>query len=101
MCWPPNSGEAALDLLAGLPGGGLAAIVSDMVMPGMDGAALVQAVRARLDAPGLPALLVSGYAETSLRGALAEAHGVAFLAKPYALKQLAERVAELVAPAAA
>ena len=93
-----DCGEDALEQLAGLPAGGLSAVVSDMVMPGMDGAALVQAVRARLGAPGLPALLVSGYAETSLRGALAEGHGVAFLAKPYALKQLAERLAELVGP---
>ena len=97
-------GEAALDRLAALPTAGpggappIAAIVTDMVMPGMDGAALVRCARALLGRPALPALLVSGYAEASLRDALAAEPGVAFLPKPYALKQLAERLAEIAAP---
>jgi two-component system cell cycle sensor histidine kinase/response regulator CckA len=76
------------------------AVVSDMVMPDMDGAALVRAVRKRLDAPHLPALLVSGYAEASLRTALIESDRVGFLPKPYALKQLADRLAQQVAAGA-
>jgi two-component system cell cycle sensor histidine kinase/response regulator CckA len=89
--------EQALERLDALPHGEApVAIVSDMVMPGMDGAALVRTVRARLAMPMLPALLVSGYAEASLRDALASESGVAFLPKPYALKQLTERVAALV-----
>ncbi len=96
-----DCGEAALDRLAALPAGParpIAAIVTDMVMPGMDGAALVRAARAQLDWPAMPALLVSGYAEASLRDALAAEPGVAFLPKPYALKQLAERLADIAVP---
>ncbi len=37
--------------------------------------------------PGLPAILASGYAEESVRGDLA-AEGIAFLAKPYTLKDM-------------
>ena len=68
-------------------------------MPGMDGAALVDAVRARLARPGLPAIIVSGYAEVPLHDAIAAA-ATAFLPKPYALRELAAKVAALV-PAAA
>ncbi len=94
-----ESGEAALEQLDRLPAPGVSVIVSDMVMPGMDGAALVRAMRARLGMPRLPALLVSGYAEASLRGALADGQGMLFLAKPYALKELVERLEEAVAMA--
>jgi two-component system cell cycle sensor histidine kinase/response regulator CckA len=88
------SGEEALELLED-SGAAPDVIVSDMVMPGMDGAALVAAVRARLGRPALPALLVSGYAAESLRAAMAAA-GAGFLAKPYRLADLADRLAASV-----
>ena len=88
-----DSGESALELLceraSDLPG--IAALVSDMVMPGMDGAALVQAVRAQVGWPGLPVILVSGYAESPLRCGV-EAGDVVFLAKPYSLADLVAAV---------
>jgi two-component system cell cycle sensor histidine kinase/response regulator CckA len=90
-----ESGEAALALL-GTPPPALAAVITDMVMPGMDGGALVRAVRQRLAAPTLPALLVSGYAEETLRREL-DATATAFLPKPYSLKELVARLAELTA----
>jgi two-component system cell cycle sensor histidine kinase/response regulator CckA len=88
-----DSAEAALALLDADPAVAPAALVSDVVMPGMDGPALVQAVRARL--PGLPAILVSGYAE---QGVLSpdRARDVAFLGKPYAPKQLVAKLEEIV-----
>ncbi len=82
-----ESGEAALAVLDGGNRDGIAAIVTDMVMPGMDGIALVRAVRERLGNPGLPAILVSGYAESALRRDL-EAVTTTFMSKPYTLKQL-------------
>jgi two-component system cell cycle sensor histidine kinase/response regulator CckA len=88
-----ESAEAALALLDADPGIDLTAMVSDVVMPGQDGAALVEAVRARY--PGLPAILVSGYAEGVLSD-LANA-AIAFLGKPYAPKTLLARLAD-VAP---
>jgi len=55
-------------------------LVSDVSLPGMDGLALVRALRARL--PGLPAVLVSGYAQAALEADLG-AESIGFLAKPF------------------
>ena len=96
-----ESAEAALALLETTPPPALAAIVTDLVMPGQDGTALVRAVRARLGLPTLPAILVSGYAAEALRrevtAALGEA-GTLFLPKPYDIAELAARLRELTAP---
>ena len=90
-----ESGEAALALLASDgTAESLSAIVSDVVMPGMDGAALVRAVRAVR--PGLPAILASGYADEAVRMDLA-AEGIGFLAKPYTLSTMLA-VVESLAP---
>ncbi len=86
-----NSGEAALALLDdGTVLDRLCAIVSDMVMPGMDGAALVQEIRRRR--PGLPAILTSGYAEPAARAGLHGETEVVFLTKPYPLDAMVETV---------
>ena len=87
-----ESGEAALALLAEqAEGTKLCAVLSDVVMPGMDGPALVRAVRSLH--PGLPAILASGYAEEAVRGDLA-AEDIAFLPKPYTLKTMLAIVGE-------
>ena len=90
------SAEEALDLLdrrmAGEPTFSPSLLISDMVMPGMDGAKLVAAVRDRF--PQLPAILVSGYSEEMLREDLL-APGVAFLPKPFALRALLDKADEL------
>lgn len=85
-----NSAEDALDLLQGETGiGQLAIIVTDVMLPGMDGPALVQTLRK--SAPGLPALLTSGYGEEAIRAALRD-DNVRFLSKPYTLAALAAEV---------
>ena len=87
-----ESGESALALLAEqAEGTRLCAVLSDVVMPGMDGPALVRAVRSLH--PGLPAILASGYAEEAVRGDLA-AEDIAFLPKPYTLKTMLAVVEE-------
>jgi two-component system cell cycle sensor histidine kinase/response regulator CckA len=79
-----ESGEELLERIE--PGAVVPALlVSDMVMPGMDGLALAEALRARW--PRLPVLLTSGYAEAALGRDLA-ADGVRLMSKPYALKDL-------------
>ncbi len=85
---PAGSAEEALELVAD-PANRPDALVSDVVMPGMDGIALAARLRERL--PGLPVLLVSGYAEVALGRDLA-AEGLRLLPKPYGLSDL---VAEL------
>jgi two-component system cell cycle sensor histidine kinase/response regulator CckA len=92
-----ESAEAAVALLDANPAIALTALVSDVVMPGKDGAALVDEVRDRY--PALPAILVSGYAETLLaERTIAEA---AFLGKPYTPKTLLNRLDEVAPPGTA
>lgn len=59
-------------------------VISDLMMPGMDGAALAEAVAA--DWPGLPVVLISGYAEQ------AGPAGVPVIAKPIRAADLAAAV---------
>jgi two-component system cell cycle sensor histidine kinase/response regulator CckA len=86
-----DNGEAALAVLAG-QAEPPAALVSDVSMPGMDGPALVRAVRAML--PALPVILVSGYADTDPLTDLPGAP-VQFLPKPFSIKDLAARLEAL------
>ena len=69
-------------------------LVSDVVMPGMDGPALARRLRERW--PGLPAILVSGYVEEAIRRRL-EAENMAFLPKPYTLASLLAAASSAVA----
>jgi two-component system cell cycle sensor histidine kinase/response regulator CckA len=62
-------------------------VISDVVMPVMDGPAMVRAMRAKR--PDLPVLFMSGYAEEQLRQSIDIDH-VAFLPKPFSVAQLAE-----------
>lgn len=86
-------GEQALALAESLeePLGGL---VTDVVMPGIGGVALAQALRKRH--PGLPVLFMSGYtATTSVQtGDLADA---GFISKPFTPEDLVRRLSELLA----
>jgi HD-like signal output (HDOD) protein/ActR/RegA family two-component response regulator len=72
-----TSGEAALEVLEAGPS--FDVIVSDMRMPGMDGATLLRRVKA--DHPGVVRIVLSGHAErAAMVRALAVAHQ--FLSKP-------------------
>ncbi len=98
LCAP--TAEAALELLETEPSAQVTAIVTDLVLPGMDGTALVAAVRQRLGIPRLPALLVSGYAAGALRDKISASSAggeMRYLTKPYDIKDLAVALAEITA----
>ncbi|MEN2785016.1 response regulator [Sphingomonas qilianensis] len=78
-------GEAALDLLAHSERPDL--LISDVMMPVMDGPTMVRRVRTRY--PDLPILFMSGYAEETVRKSI-DLDNVHFLAKPFSVQQLAE-----------
>jgi CheY-like chemotaxis protein len=73
-------------------------VVSDLSMPDMDGIALIHEARRRR--PGLPAVLLTGFAtnvaEIALDGAVSGAFSL--LRKPIQGEQLADRLAALLEP---
>jgi two-component system cell cycle sensor histidine kinase/response regulator CckA len=71
-------------------------VVSDVVMPEMDGPTLLRELRVRN--PTLKIIFVSGYAEDAFQKHLpADGKQFAFLAKPFTLKQLVNVVKETLA----
>jgi len=69
-------------------------LITDVVMPNMDGPTLVQHARQRL--PKLKAICISGYAEETLSKRINTAGDVYFLPKPFSLKQLAAKVKDVM-----
>ncbi|MFZ2983204.1 MAG: ATP-binding protein, partial [Sphingobium sp.] len=84
-----SDGELGLEMLATTTasGGHIDLLISDVVMPNMDGPTMV--TQARQTHPTLPVLFMSGYAEEQLRKSIDIAN-VNFLPKPFSVSQLAE-----------
>ena len=86
-----SSGVEALELIKA-SGGQFDLVVSDVVMPEMDGPTLLRELR-KLQ-PHLKMIFVSGYAEDAFKKNLPEGEAFGFLPKPFSLKQLATAVKE-------
>jgi two-component system, cell cycle sensor histidine kinase and response regulator CckA len=71
-------------------------VVSDVVMPEMDGPTLLKNMRGRN--PDLKIIFVSGYAEDAFEKSLPENQQFAFLPKPFTLSQLVAAVKETMTP---
>jgi two-component system cell cycle sensor histidine kinase/response regulator CckA len=80
------NGEEALDVLARET---VDLLISDVVMPTMDGPTLV--THARAARGDLPVIFMSGYAEEQLRKSI-DVPGVAFLPKPFSVQELGRAV---------
>jgi len=79
-------------------GGAVAAIVSDWVMPGLDGLGLLTQVRASDEFRGLPFVLMSGIVtDEDLVGAAAHHDPDAFLLKPFTIEDLRATIDEAIA----
>ena len=89
-----GNGVEAIDVLekSGKP---VDLVVSDVVMPEMDGPTLARELRNRN--PSLKIIFVSGYAEDAFQKHLPEHGQYAFLPKPFTLKQLVAAVKETLA----
>lgn len=88
-----ENADAALDLpdeaLASL-----SALVTDVIMPGMQGPELADALRLRF--PDLPTLFISGYQDQSGAFDFEPGSGLAFLAKPFTPQELGFALADLL-----
>lgn len=87
-----RTGEQAIDILH--KGEKIDLLISDVMMPGMDGRTLARLVRHEL--PDLRVVLISGYSEDLAREGLSDDPAVHFLAKPFSLKQLAQTVKDVL-----
>jgi two-component system cell cycle sensor histidine kinase/response regulator CckA len=80
-----ENGEDALEILG--RGEEIVLLISDVVMPLMDGPTMVR--EARKTRPDLKILFMSGYAEEQLRNSI-DIDNVSFLPKPFSVQELAE-----------
>jgi two-component system, cell cycle sensor histidine kinase and response regulator CckA len=76
-------------------GGEVDCVVSDVVMPEMDGPTLLKELKKRK--PDIKIVFVSGYAEDAFDKSLPDPTQFNFLAKPFTLKQLVKVVKETMA----
>jgi two-component system, cell cycle sensor histidine kinase and response regulator CckA len=88
-----SSGVEALEVYEALEGK-VDVVVSDVVMPEMDGPTLLRELRMRQ--PDIKFIFVSGYAEDAFAKNLPEDARFGFLPKPFSLKQLATVVKEVL-----
>jgi two-component system cell cycle sensor histidine kinase/response regulator CckA len=88
-----ESGEAALEVLR-KAAEKIDLLITDVVMPRLDGPGLVREVREmRSD---IKVIFISGYAEDAFRQRLDSESDIDFLSKPFSLKQLATKVKEVI-----
>ena len=83
--------------MAEVHGGSIALLLTDVVMPRMNGRALAETLALRQ--PGLRVLFMSGYPDDDVMRRTGLAAGERFLAKPFQPTALVERVcAAMIAP---
>jgi two-component system, cell cycle sensor histidine kinase and response regulator CckA len=90
-----SNGVEAMEALE-QEGGAVDLVVSDVVMPEMDGPTLLKAMRDRN--PDIRVIFVSGYAEDAFEKSLPENQQFSFLPKPFTLSQLVAAVKETMSP---
>jgi len=88
-----RTGAAALEILAENT---FDLLITDMMMPEVDGATLIKT--ARKDMPDLPVVCISGYTQEAVAKEITALPKVYFLPKPFSLKQLAAKVKTALQP---
>jgi two-component system cell cycle sensor histidine kinase/response regulator CckA len=88
-----RSGEAALEIVNEHMNE-IDLVISDVVMPRMDGPTLIKELRTRR--PDIRVIFISGYAEDAFRKRVDAGEEAHFLMKPFTLKQLAAKVKEVL-----
>jgi two-component system cell cycle sensor histidine kinase/response regulator CckA len=88
-----KSGEGALEMIR-TGAEPIDLLITDVVMPRMDGPALIRQVREIH--PDMKVIFISGYTEDAFRERLDRDSKIHFLPKPFSLKQLAGKVKEVI-----
>jgi len=88
-----GSGEAAIELAQAQPGS-VDLVLTDLVMPGINGREAAEAVR--ISQPRAKILYMSGYTDDVVIRANGFEQGVAFIQKPFGAEELALRIRELL-----
>ena len=88
-----GSGEAALEVIHSTAEK-IDLLITDVVMPHLDGPGLARKVREI--SSDIKVIFISGYAEDAFRQRLGSDSDIAFLSKPFSLKQLAAKVKEVI-----
>ena len=87
-----NSAENALEKLETDTDFNL--LITDMAMPGMNGAELAKIVREKI--PNIEIILASGYSEEIIRKELANSQDFEFMTKPFSLGDLTRKVFDIL-----
>lgn len=87
-----NSAENALEALEQDKNFNL--LITDMVMPGLNGIELSKLVLEQI--PDIKIILASGYSEDILKGEFADVENMSFIPKPFSLSDLTQKVYEVL-----
>ena len=87
-----NSAENALETLETDKNFNL--LITDMVMPGLNGIELSKLVLEQI--PDIKIILASGYSEDILKGEFADIENMSFIPKPFSLSDLTQKVYEVL-----
>ena len=88
-----DCGETAIDLM-NKHGKEVEVIVTDVIMPGMNGPTMIDKVT--VDHPNVKVIFISGYAEDIFVNNYGTERSFNFLAKPFTLKQLASKIKDVL-----
>ena len=91
-----EDGDEALEILEE-DEEGFDLVISDIMMPVMNGPVFVQKARAELDL-GAPVIFMSGYAEAGMRDDLATVENADYIQKPFSLQAIAAKVKQNMTP---
>lgn len=90
-----TDGDEAVDRIAAEPDR-FQLVILDLTMPRLDGDVALTRIRAA--APGIPALVLSGFLEDEIRERVAGKERVAMLHKPFTMRSLADCLWDVLGP---
>jgi two-component system, OmpR family, phosphate regulon response regulator PhoB len=73
-------------------------ILTDVIMPYMDGLEMLERLRGRPETRDIPVIALTALTDRRTRSRLSALGVKSFLAKPYAMRELAQRIREAILP---